>query len=214
MTSTPTLAAHISTKEAFALSGCTDQMDFKQKLNRLLGAGLSSISRLNRPGSQLEDTPPLTWIDGTLFLDGQVVVKRSERLREEHRHTEVGVIVINHDSVWPVPRFDVRFLRTDFIEAWTRAFPTETLPETPGSKERDPKPQNSKARRQYRTRQRKNANELLDESYPDGFPKNALPAEVLRTIAKSSGYKTMSKAGTAPSDTTLLRHARKSGLRD
>lgn len=90
------MTRYITPKEAFELSGCPDERDFMERLNRLLQEGLPSKSRLNYPAdSPLRDTPPETWDEGKLAIGGTVRIERPERLREEDRNTAVGVIVIS-----------------------------------------------------------------------------------------------------------------------
>jgi hypothetical protein len=86
---------------------------------------VSSVSRRNEPLSPREDTPPFTWIDCYLGLNGEIIANGSERLRPAllHPHVERGPIRLSDNSIIPIVRIDTHFLQTVFIDAWNRAFP-------------------------------------------------------------------------------------------
>lgn len=112
--------------EAFELSGCDDRDAFWAKLNRLVKDGLPTVSRLNTPGSCLETTPPFTWINCDLCMNGCASSLRPERIRPEHQRADWGAFVIGEGVCLPIVRVDVLLSRAVFLKAWKAIASKET----------------------------------------------------------------------------------------
>jgi hypothetical protein len=125
---------YCSPEDAFKLSDCPDPWTFVQKLHRLLLEGMPSTARRNVLDSEREPVPHITWIDcRPILFKGEVLSKYFYRY---HRHPDgrrtcerrefrayggpslIGQTWVDDPRVWFV---DLRFLTTDFKEAWAKS---------------------------------------------------------------------------------------------